>query len=155
MFAPPWLGKNDQVPLCVCLCYTGTAGISSKVPPWKLRPVRSLRAPPHCLKKNAVLAARHAIWISSTHDRCIGRARGPLSPPPRTCRYTSVCARSAMSRHWLITQSPRRRQRHALLTRILLHRFARGGAVRLTVIQFGLELRARPHYTRSLGVGCP
>jgi predicted enzyme related to lactoylglutathione lyase len=67
--------------LGVCLCYIGTAGISSKVPPWKLRPVRSLRAPPHCLKKNAVLAARHAIWISSTHDRCIGRARGPLSPP--------------------------------------------------------------------------
>src|ERR1700730_17956284 len=74
---------------------------------------------------------------------------------PRGHAAIQAYARSAMSRHWLITQSPRRRQRHALLTRILLHRFARGGAVRLTVIQFGLELRARPHYTRSLGVGCP
>ena len=37
----------------------------------------ALFLPPHCLKKNAVPYLAHATWISLTHCRFIGRARGP------------------------------------------------------------------------------
>jgi hypothetical protein len=57
------------------------SGISSNVWSLNIRPVAFLFAPPHCLKKNAVPAARHKASISSTHSRSIGRERGPLSPP--------------------------------------------------------------------------
>jgi hypothetical protein len=44
------------------------------------RPVRSLRTPPHCLKKNRVPACRHCDRIESTHSAFIGRECGPDSP---------------------------------------------------------------------------
>ena len=41
-------------------------------------PCSANASPPHCLKKNAVLALRHAASISATHCSAIGRERGPL-----------------------------------------------------------------------------
>src|SRR5712671_6183549 len=43
------------------------------------RPVRFLRIPPHCLKKNAVCALRQATSISSTHSSSMARAVLPVA----------------------------------------------------------------------------
>ena len=59
---------------------------------WKLIPLFALqktaagfrRSPPHCLKKNATLAATHRLRMSITQRGSIRRARGPLSPPTIT-----------------------------------------------------------------------
>ena len=40
--------------------------------------------PPHCLKKKATPCSPHWSRISRTQSGCIGRARGPLSPPTIT-----------------------------------------------------------------------
>jgi three-Cys-motif partner protein len=68
------------------------AGNSSQVRSLIMRPARFLFRPPHCLKKKAVPASRHATWISCTHRGSIGRARGPLSPPTIA---QSICLRLA------------------------------------------------------------
>ena len=65
-------------------CCLPFSGISSYVQPSSSRPVRSLRTPPHCLKKNGTWARRHCSRIERTHSACIGRAPGPDSPPTIT-----------------------------------------------------------------------
>ncbi len=59
-------------------------GISSYVRPPRRRPVRSLRTPPHCLKKKGVFCLLPARNTSRTHSIFIGRACGPDSPPTIT-----------------------------------------------------------------------
>ena len=64
--------------------FLGRIGNSSWVRPSRVRPASAFRTPPHCLKKNGILAARHCVRMSRTHDASIGRAPGPLSPPTMT-----------------------------------------------------------------------
>src|SRR5690606_25826036 len=72
-------------------------GNSSQVRPLSTRPLRLFWTPPHCLKKNGTLAARHCFWIETTHSGCMGRAPGPLSPPTMTqsMSVSSISSRSS------------------------------------------------------------
>ena len=59
-------------------------GNSSYILPWSIRPAHAFLMPPHCLKENGILAARHCLRMDTTHSFSIGRAPGPLSPPTIT-----------------------------------------------------------------------
>jgi hypothetical protein len=61
--------------------------------PSSKRPPDFGERPPHCLKKNATFVLRHWLRTSMTQCLCIGRARGPLSPPTIT---QSMPARSSL-----------------------------------------------------------
>src|SRR6202040_967450 len=69
-------------------CWRGEAGNAAgnwfHSSPSSNRPPDLGERPPHCLKKNATLALRHWLRTSIAQWVCMGRARGPLSPPTMT-----------------------------------------------------------------------
>ena len=88
----------------------GRGGISSWVAPSSSRPVRFLRTPPHCLKKNGTPAARHWSRIERTQSGSIGRAPWPLSPPTITQWMPVEVERAEVFEQRLDREEPHRRR---------------------------------------------